>query len=62
MSNKKAFMLCVRDWRVWAFTFLFMLVCGAQTMQYFIPSLVEAFGWEGAQAQCKCNPFFAWAS
>lgn len=53
MSNKKAFMLCIKDWRVWAFTFLFMLVCGSQTMQYFIPSLVEAFGWEGSQAQCK---------
>lgn len=55
ISNKKAFMLAVKDWRVWAFTFLFMLVCGSQTMQYFIPSLVEAFGWEGPQGQCKSN-------
>ncbi len=53
MSSKKALILAVKDWRVWAFTLMFMLVCGSQTMQYFIPSLVKGFGWKGAEAQCR---------
>lgn len=47
-----AFKMTVRDWRVWAQCFLFVLVTGSQTMQYFIPTLVNSFGWTGPQGQC----------
>lgn len=49
----EAFKMTCRDWRVWAQCFLFVLVTGAQTMQYFIPTLVESFGWTGPDGQCK---------
>lgn len=26
------------DWRTWAFTFMFMMCTGSQTIQYFIPT------------------------
>lgn len=48
-----AFKMTVRDWRVWAQCFLFVLVTGSQTMQYFIPTLVGSFGWTGSEGQCK---------
>jgi MFS transporter, ACS family, DAL5 transporter family protein len=48
-----AFKMTVRDWRVWAQCLLFVLVTGSQTMQYFIPTLVNSFGWTGPQGQCK---------
>lgn len=48
-----ALRMTVRDWRTWALCFLFVLGTGAQTMQYFVPSLVETFGWEGHKGQCK---------
>ena len=38
------FMMTIKDWRVWAQCLLFVLVTGAQTMQYFIPTLVGSFG------------------
>jgi hypothetical protein len=46
--------MTVTDWRVWAQCFLFVLVTGSQTMQYFIPTLVGSFGWTGHIGQCKC--------
>jgi len=48
-----AFKMTVTDWRVWAQCFMFILVTGSQTMQYFIPTLVGSFGWTGVQGQCK---------
>lgn len=53
ISHWTAFKMTVQDWRVWAQCLLFVLVTGAQTMQYFIPSLVATFGWTGYQGQCK---------
>jgi len=48
-----AFKMTIKDWRVWAQCFMFILVTGSQTMQYFIPTLVNSFGWTGVQGQCK---------
>lgn len=50
-----AFKMTVSDWRVWAQCFLFVLVTGSQTMQYFIPTLVGSFGWKGTMGQCKSS-------
>jgi len=52
-----AFKMTVKDWRVWAQCFMFILVTGSQTMQYFIPTLVGSFGWTGVQGQCKSYPW-----
>lgn len=49
----QAFKMACTDWRTWALCFLFVLGTGSQTMQYFVPSLVKEFGWEGHTAQCK---------
>lgn len=48
-----AFKMTCSDWRVWAQCLLFVLVTGSQTMQYFIPTLVQNFGWTGPSGQCK---------
>lgn len=53
VSEWVAFKMAVRDWRTWALCLLFMLGTGAQTMQYFLPSIVETLGWEGNDAQCE---------
>lgn len=49
----EAFKMTVSDWRVWAQCFMFVLVTGSQTMQYFIPTLVGSFGRTGVVGQCK---------
>ena len=48
-----ALKMTVRDWKVWALTLIYALITGSQTMQYFIPTLVSAFGWTGWEGQCK---------
>lgn len=53
MSEGMAFKAVVRDWRTWILALLYALVTGAQTIQYFIPTLVKSFGWEDWQGQCK---------
>lgn len=47
-----ALKMTVKDWRTWCLCFLFVMGTGSQTIQYFIPSLVETFGWKGHYAQC----------
>lgn len=53
LGHWRAFKMCVADWRTWAQCLMFTLVTGSQTMQYFIPTLVETFGWTGHVGQCK---------
>lgn len=53
------FKMTVSDWRVWAQCLLFVLVTGAQTMQYFIPTLVKSFGWKGPSGQYHTIPAYA---
>lgn len=53
VSEWVALKMTVKDWRTWSLCLLFMLGTGAQTMQYFLPSIVETLGWEGHEAQCK---------
>ncbi|CAH0016681.1 unnamed protein product [Clonostachys rhizophaga] len=55
----QAFKMTCVDWRVWAQCFLFVLVTGSQTMQYFIPTLVKSFGWKGAVGQYHTIPAYA---
>ncbi|KAK7975756.1 rho coiled-coil associated kinase alpha [Apiospora arundinis] len=52
------FKMVCRDWRVWVQCFLYVLVTGSITMQYFIPTLVESFGWKGHTAQYYTIPAY----
>ncbi|EKD15558.1 MFS transporter [Drepanopeziza brunnea f. sp. 'multigermtubi' MB_m1] len=56
LGHWAVFKMTVRDWRVWAQCFIFVLVTGSQTMQYFIPTLVKSFGWTGYTAQYYTIP------
>lgn len=58
-SHWKSFKMCVSDWRTWAQCILFTLVTGSQTMQYFIPTLVDSFGWKGHSGQYHTIPPYA---
>lgn len=53
ITEKEAFKMVVTDWRTWILALLYALVTGAQTIQYFIPTLVESFGWKDWDGQCK---------
>ena len=67
-----AFKMTVKDWKVWALAILYALITGSQTMQYFIPTLVQSFGWSGWEGQYHtippyafalvCTPAFSWIS
>lgn len=50
-----ALKMTVKDYRVWVLALLYAFITGAQTMQYFIPTLVGSFGWTGWDGQCECN-------
>ncbi|KAJ5761739.1 nicotinamide mononucleotide permease protein [Penicillium nucicola] len=54
----EAFKMTCSDWRVWAQCFMFVLVTGSQTIQYFIPTLVESFGWTGPDGQYHTIPAY----
>ncbi|KAG8163013.1 hypothetical protein KVR01_007491 [Diaporthe batatas] len=56
-----ALKMTVKDWRTWCLCFLFVMGTGSQTIQYFIPSLVETFGWKGHYAQYMTIPGYAFA-
>ncbi|ODQ70638.1 hypothetical protein LIPSTDRAFT_29381 [Lipomyces starkeyi NRRL Y-11557] len=58
LSHWTVFKMTVKDWRVWAQCLLFVLVTGSQTMQYFIPTLVGSFGWEGHEGQYHTIPAY----
>lgn len=53
ISEKQALKMAVSDWRTWILALLYALVTGAQTIQYFIPTLVKSFGWENWEGQCE---------
>ncbi|WWC72620.1 uncharacterized protein I206_106582 [Kwoniella pini CBS 10737] len=61
IGHWQAVKMAVSDWRVWAFTFLYMLCTGAQTIQYFVPTLIGAIGWTGYVGQYHTIPLYACA-
>lgn len=58
MKEMDALKVVVRDWRTWILALLYALVTGAQTIQYFIPTLVESFGWKSWTGQCELRYFY----
>ncbi|KAF2797590.1 putative nicotinamide mononucleotide permease [Melanomma pulvis-pyrius CBS 109.77] len=59
IGKREAVIMTLADWRVWAQTILFNLVCGSQTMQYFLPTIVGVFGWKGYEGQYHTIPGYA---
>lgn len=49
----QAIKLAVKDFRTWLLSLLLALILGAQTISYFVPTLMGALGWTGATGQCK---------
>jgi len=45
--------MAIRDWRTWLLAFVCFMNLGAQTISYFIPTLVGALGWTGYEGQCE---------
>ncbi|KAJ9119048.1 hypothetical protein QFC22_003539 [Naganishia vaughanmartiniae] len=58
LGHGKAFKSVLSDWRTYAMTFLFMMVTGAQTIQYFTPTLVKNMGYKGTTAQYMTIPIY----
>ncbi|KAJ5698769.1 hypothetical protein N7462_000774 [Penicillium macrosclerotiorum] len=61
IGEKEALKMVVRDWRTWILALLYALVTGAQTIQYFIPTLVKNFGWDDWEGQYHTIPPYACA-
>ncbi|WWC98506.1 hypothetical protein V866_005397 [Kwoniella sp. B9012] len=59
LGHWQAIKMTVVDWRTWMFVFLYMLCTGAQTIQYFVPTLIGAIGWTGYTGQYHTIPLYA---
>jgi MFS family permease len=49
----EAVKLVIKDWRTWLLSLLYALSTGAQTIQYFVPTIVGALGWSSWVGQCE---------
>ncbi|WVF68217.1 hypothetical protein IAT40_002982 [Kwoniella sp. CBS 6097] len=61
IGHWQAIKMVLVDWRTWIFVFLYMLCTGAQTIQYFVPTLIGALGWTGFTGQYHTIPLYACA-
>ncbi|OCF38372.1 hypothetical protein I317_07854 [Kwoniella heveanensis CBS 569] len=61
LGHWQAIKMVLVDWRTWMFVFLYMLCTGAQTIQYFVPTLIGALGWTGFTGQYHTIPLYACA-
>ncbi|ORY26022.1 MFS transporter [Naematelia encephala] len=59
IGHLQAIKMVVVDWRSWMFVVLYMLCTGAQTIQYFVPTLVASLGWTGYLGQYRTIPVYA---
>ncbi|KAJ7764290.1 MFS general substrate transporter [Mycena metata] len=59
MSSWKATLSALADWRTYLFTFMYMMVVGAGTITYFVPTLTANLGYTGNKAQFMTVPIYA---
>ncbi|KAJ7469308.1 MFS general substrate transporter [Mycena galericulata] len=59
MSSWRATLSALADWRTYLFTFMYMMVVGAGTITYFVPTLTANLGWHGNKAQFMTVPVYA---
>ncbi|EIM86072.1 MFS general substrate transporter [Stereum hirsutum FP-91666 SS1] len=57
-SHGQAAAMALRDWRTWFLVVMYMLATGSQTIQYFIPTLVEQLGYTGYTKQYMTIPIY----
>ncbi|KAF9267217.1 MFS general substrate transporter [Marasmius fiardii PR-910] len=57
-SHEEAFKMAVLDRRTWLLAIMYMLATGAQTIQYFIPTLVGQLGYSGYIKQYMTTPVY----
>lgn len=57
-SHGSALILAFTDWRLYPLILMYMLVTGAQTIQYFIPALVGHLGYSGYTLQYMTIPIY----
>jgi predicted MFS family arabinose efflux permease len=50
--------MALTDWRTWMLVVMYMLATGAQTIQYFIPTLVGQLGYSGNSKQFMTIPIY----
>ena len=51
IGHWKSFMMAVKDWRTWLFCFGQSTLTAAGTITYFVPTLMNALGYYGTDAQ-----------
>ena len=51
IGHWKSFKMAVKDWRTWLFCFGQSCCTAAGTITYFVPTLMNALGYHGKQAQ-----------
>ncbi|KAK8850548.1 hypothetical protein IAR55_004466 [Kwoniella newhampshirensis] len=59
VGHLRALVMTVSDWRTWILVVMYMLCTGAQTIQYFVPTLIGALGWKGYVGQYHTIPLYA---
>ncbi|KAF8905904.1 major facilitator superfamily domain-containing protein [Mucidula mucida] len=57
-THGEAFKMAITDWRTWCLSVMYMLATGAQTIQYFIPTLVGQLGYTGYSKQFMTIPIY----
>ncbi|THH19142.1 hypothetical protein EW146_g1970 [Bondarzewia mesenterica] len=57
-THKQAALMVLSDWRTWVLVIMYMLATGAQTIQYFIPTLVGQLGYKGYTKQFMTIPIY----
>ena len=51
ITSLQAFKMTVVDYRTWVLTVAYMMIAGAGTISYFIPTITQTLGYSGTQAQ-----------
>ena len=58
-SHGNALRLALTDWRLYPLVLMYMLTCGSQSIQYFIPALVGHLGYSGYTLQYMTIPIYS---
>ncbi|RPA87802.1 major facilitator superfamily transporter [Ascobolus immersus RN42] len=62
LNHKEAFFATVLDYRVYLFLLLFVMVAGAGTISYFIPTITKTLGFSSVHAQYMTIPVYVVAA
>lgn len=61
--NKFAYRLILLDWKIWLSSFIYMGVgVPGYAAAFFLPTILNEFGWEAQEAQVRTIPVYAFAA